>query len=191
MHSGEVARSPVPGRPSSTKFHEALLEQFSKVGLVELGLPMNYRALFRQFLNRLLLCEAMERPKPEDEVDGVDADYGAIREKLAERSQSDSIVGIIKRWNYNSRIGNIKIGVVGRETVVVKIQRSRHWQRHDFRSGAIFEAQVTDALPIFGQGPVIGVLRIGLTDEHDRVGVHEATDIINVPVRIVANRSRS
>ena len=45
---------------------------------------------------RLLLRQAVQRAETEDQVDGVDADDGAVAEQLGEDAERDAVVRVVE-----------------------------------------------------------------------------------------------
>ncbi len=60
-----------------------------------------------------------------------------------------------------------------------------HRQGHDLGLRAVLQPQVADPLPVLGEGTVVAVGAARLPDEHDGPRVHEAADVVDVPVGVV------
>jgi hypothetical protein len=61
-------------------------------------------------------------PEAPDEIDGVDADHGTVAEELSQRAQGDAVIRIIEGGNEYGGIGNIEIGLAGREALAVEVK---------------------------------------------------------------------
>src|SRR5262249_2530422 len=84
---------------------------------------------------------------------------------------------------------DVEIRVARRQTVAIEIDRSWHRQRDHFRLRSIFQPQVADALPVLGERAVVCILAILLLDQYDGPWIHEAADVVDMAVRVVAFRS--
>jgi hypothetical protein len=79
----------------------------------------------------LLLGHAMECAEAPDEVDGVDADDLAAGEEFGERVESDAVVGIVEGGDEDEAVGDVEVGVAGREALAAKDDGARHGQVDD------------------------------------------------------------
>src|ERR1035437_8247132 len=141
------------------------------------------------YSNWLLLREAVQRAEAPDQIHGGYADDGTVAEQPAQNAERHAVVRVVEGRDDDGGVADVKIRVARRQPHAVKIKRRRHRQLHDFGLAAIFEPQILDALPIFRKRTVIFVARIFFAHQHDRPGVHETADVINVAVRVVAFRA--
>ena len=83
----------------------------------------------------LLLRQAMERSQAEDEVDAVDADDLAAGEELGQGVQGDAVGGIVEGRDQDEAVGDVEVGVAGRQPLAVEDDRPGHGQGHDVEAG--------------------------------------------------------
>src|SRR5438105_11339430 len=69
---------------------------------------------------RLLLGHAVHGAKAPDKVPRIYGNNFAGREQLSENVQCDAIVGIVKSWQQDRRIADVKVGVAGGQTPSLK-----------------------------------------------------------------------
>ena len=86
------------------------------------------------------MSQAVKRPESPDKIDGMYADYRAIRNQLRKDPQGDTIVWIVKRWDEHRCVGEVEVGVTGREPLTVKDQRSGHGKGDNVWFGSVFES---------------------------------------------------
>ena len=77
-------------------------------------------------LSRLLLGQTVQGAESEDEIDGVDARYRAIFEEFSQDAKSDAIVRIIEGRHQHGLVGDVEIGVTGRQPPPIKMERRGH-----------------------------------------------------------------
>jgi hypothetical protein len=119
----------------------------------------------------------------------MDADDGTVAEQLAQNAERDAVVRVVEGRDDDGGVADVKIRVARRQPHAVKIQRRWHRQFDDFGLAAVFEPQILDAFPIFSERTVIFIARIFFADEHERFGVHESADVVNVAVRVITFRA--
>ena len=129
----------------------------------------------------------MQRAEAQDQIHGVNAHDGAVLEQLAQNAERHAVVRVVEGGDDDGGVADVKIRVAGGQPHFVEEERRWHGQFHDFGLAAVFEAQVLDALPVFGERLVIDVARIFFADEHEGFGVHETADVVNVAVGVVAD----
>ena len=74
-------------------------------------------------------------PSPQTKSTAVDADDFAVGKQLGEDAQRDAIVGIVKRGYQDEAVGDVEIGVAGRQALAVEEDWARHRQFDDVRNG--------------------------------------------------------
>ena len=119
----------------------------------------------------------------------MNADHGPVAEQPAQNAERHAVVRIVERRDDDAGVADVKIRVAGRQPHAVETERCGHRQRDHFRPAAVFQPQIPDAFPVFRERPVIFVLGIFFAHEHQRPGVHKAADVVNVAMRVVANRA--
>jgi len=136
-------------------------------------------------LRRLLLGQAVQGAQAPDQIHGMDAYHGTIPEQFAQNAQRHPVLWGVERRHDDSGVANVEIRIARRQPHPVKIQRRWHRQFDHLRPAAIFQAQIPDAFPVFGERPVICVARIVFAYQYERFGVHKPADVVNVAVGII------
>jgi hypothetical protein len=127
--------------------------------------------------------EGAEAP---DEVDGVDADDLAGGEAGGDDVESVAVVAVVEGGDEDEIVGDVEVGVAGRETLAFEDDRFGHGKLHDLE-GLVFEvAEGAEAVEVFGEGKVILVAGVGLDTGEDLVFGDEAGDVVDVAVGVVA-----
>ena len=80
---------------------------------------------------RLLLRQAVQRAEAEDEVDAVNADDLAVGEELGQGIEGDAVGRIVERRNEHEAVGDVEVGVAGRQPLAVEDDRPGHRQLDD------------------------------------------------------------
>jgi len=138
---------------------------------------------------RLLLGQAMEGAEAPDEVHGVNADDRAIGKQFRQRAKRDAVFRIVEGRDQHCRVGDIKVGVAGRQALAVEAERRRHRERNHLYPRTVFQAHSFKPFAIFLEDRVIGVAGIVLAAQHHGFGVDEAAKVIHMAVRIVAGNA--
>ena len=70
----------------------------------------------------------MQRAESPDEIDGMDTDDFAIGKKLGEYVQRDAVLGIMECGHEDESVGDIEVGITGRQALAAKYNRAWQWQ---------------------------------------------------------------
>ena len=119
----------------------------------------------------------------------MDADDFPLRKKLGKNVQRHAVVGIVEGGNQNQTVGDIEIGVTGRQALATKDHRPRHRQLDQRELLIVQRAGGFEAGKVLGQRSVVGVAGIRLDGGHNGGGSDEAADVVDVAVRVVAGDS--
>src|ERR1700683_4531478 len=147
------------------------------------GLPF---APMQSGARRLLLCQAMNGAESPDQINGMDSNYRACGEQIAENAESYTVPRIVECGHQHGRIRNVEVRVAGGEAHALEKERRRHGQLNDIYFGSVFQPCPSQALPIFFERAVVLLVRVFLTAKDDRASIHKAAQIIDVTVRIVS-----
>src|SRR6476469_4686136 len=85
----------------------------------------------------LLLGQAVERPEPPDQFATIDSDNAALRKEPGQYFHGDMIVRLIVFRDEDDRVGNVEIGVAGRENQVLPDHARWHGQCDYFERLAV------------------------------------------------------
>ena len=135
---------------------------------------------------RLLLRHAVQRAQAPDQVHAVDADHFAAGKNLGQHVQRHAVVGIVERGHQHQAVGDVEVGVAGRQALAAKDDRPRHGQLDDGELLAVGSARGLEAREILGQRRVVRVARVRLDGGDDRGRPDEAGDVVDVAVGVVA-----
>ena len=133
-----------------------------------------------------MLRHAMNRAEAKNKVAAIDADDFAIEEVFRNDVEGEAIVGIVEGRDEHEFVRDIEIGVTRGQTLLVEIDGCGH--------GEFFDAQLSAALiyALFQDGEIllkVHIVFVGLVffdDSQDRGFVHEAAEVVDVTVRVVA-----
>jgi len=135
----------------------------------------------------LLLGEAVEGAEAPDEVGAIDADDASVGEEVLQGVERGFVGGWIAiGWQENDVIGDIEIGVAGRETLAAVFDDARHGQLDDAEGSAVLIAHGFQAHEVFLEGRVVDVVGIVLESSHDGGWVHETGEVVDVTIGIIA-----
>ena len=104
--------------------------------------------------------------------------------RRASVSSAIAIVRVVERRHEHDAVGDVEVGVARRQPLAVHHHRPRERERDDAQwstAGQLEPAKVVHR-PL-----VVVVGRIRFDSEHHRLLVHEARDVVHVPVRVVAH----
>src|ERR1700691_584846 len=120
-----------------------------------------------------------------DQINGMDSDYGACGEQIAENAESYTVPRIVECRHQHGRIRDVEVCVAGGEAHALEKERRRHGQLNDVHFGSVFQPCLAQALPIFFERPVVLLTRVFLATKDDSASAHKAAQIIDVTVRVV------
>ena len=109
----------------------------------------------------------MQRAEAPDQVDAVDADDFAVGKELGESVERDAVVWIVKCGHENEAVGDVEVGVTGREALAAKDNGARHGQLDDRELLALRSARGFEAREILGEWDMVGVARDWLNRSND------------------------
>ncbi len=127
----------------------------------------------------LLHRHAVQRTEAEHQISTVNADDFARGKQLCERVERDAVVRIVERGNQHQAVGDVEIRVAGRQPLAVEVDRRGHGERDHAQAGALQQLQ------IFPQRFVVRFDDL-VDDGHHGFLIHEARQIVDVTVRVVA-----
>jgi len=137
----------------------------------------------------LLLCHAVLRAEPPDEVDCINADDLTIRKKLGENSQGNSIVRIVKCGDKDQSVGDVEVCIAGRESLVPEDYGSRQRQFNDRELFSLKGTSGLQAFEVLGKRLVVGVRCVRFDRRENRRWPDKACDVVDVPVRVIPGNS--
>ena len=130
--------------------------------------------------------EAVEGAQAPDEVYGVDAYDLAIREAGGDDVEGVAVVGVVEGGDHDEAVGDVEVGVAGREALVFEEDRRGHGE-FDYFEGLVVEvAEAAETVEVFGEGEMVFVAGVGLDTGEDFIFADEAGDVVDVAVGVVA-----
>src|SRR5688500_7940650 len=129
---------------------------------------------------RFLVRHAMDRAQTCNHVGATNADRLACRKQLAYDSERFLITRIVEDWHENHFIGDIKIGVAGRQARSLVEHRVRRRQSYDIEPAAVMTAGSLEALKILLQRSIIRVFWVACDSTEHGSGIGEARNVVNV-----------
>ena len=134
----------------------------------------------------------MDRAQTQDQVGTRQAEHPAVGKQTLEDVQSAPVVRLVIGRDQDQAVGNIKIGVAGRQPGAVRIlgqDRFRHRQADDRQPASGLVGRGPQPSQVVLQRAIIGVERVVLDRAHDGGRVHKAGDVIHMPVGVIANNA--
>jgi hypothetical protein len=134
----------------------------------------------------------MQGAETPDEVYGVDADDFAAGETGSDGVERDAVVGVVEGGDEDEGVGDVEVGVAGRETLAFEEHGRGHRELDDLEglgfgfgvAGAVAEA--AQAVEVFGEGQMVLVGGVRFDADEDGVLSYKASDVVDVAVGIVA-----
>ena len=134
---------------------------------------------------RDLLGQAVKGAQAPDQIGAVDPDDPPIRKAGSQDLGGERIVGVIETREEHDPIGDIEIGIAGRQTLSLIVERCGHGQRDHAQGRAVWQPHGTQALQIFLQGLKILIIRIMLNHRDHGVLTHKTRYIIDMSIGVV------
>ena len=132
----------------------------------------------------------MEGAEAPDEVDGVDTDDLAGGEAGGDDVERAAVVRIIEGGDEDEAVGDVEVGVAGREALTFEDDGRGHGEGDDAEGlafvGGVGAAEGVEAVEVLGEREVVLVGGVGLDTGEDGVWRDEAGDIVDVAVGVVA-----
>src|SRR5580765_3818217 len=88
-------------------------------------------------LGRLLLSNAVNRSQSPNQFRAIDPDHAPFREFFLKDIESDGIIGTPESGDEDNLIGDIEIGIAGRQSLTLLLDETRHGQFHNPQEPAI------------------------------------------------------
>ena len=146
-----------------------------------------HRCLSRDRPGRgLLLGQAVEGSQTPDEVDRVDADDLAIRERGGQNGEGLAVARVVEGRHQNHPVGNVKVRIARRQPCPLEDDRPGHRQLDDLERLAVLVSRGLQAFEVRPERLVILVRRILLDDKDHGRRVDEPGQVIDMPVGVVA-----
>ena len=132
-----------------------------------------------------MLRHAMQRSQAENQVAAGDSHHRSVAKQHSQHRERVLIVLIAKGRHQNQPIRDVEIGIARGQALAVEIHRLGHLHASDLHivSGSRAGMQ---ALQILFKRLVIDVRFIRLDHRHNGVGGGEASQIVDVAMRVVA-----
>ena len=129
----------------------------------------------------------MHRAEAPDQIDGMDADDLAVGEEAGQGVQSDAVGRVVEGRDEHEAVGDVEVGVAGREPLAFEDDRAGHRQRDDLgAAGRPGRVAARSRRRFSCERLVVRVVRVGLDDRDDRLGVDEPGEVVDVAVGVVA-----
>src|SRR5713101_2272544 len=138
---------------------------------------------------RLLLGYAVERSQAKHEIAAGNADDFTVGKQASQRVQGRAVVRIVERRHDHEFIDDIKIRIARRKPLPFEINGRGHRQAFDAQWLPSLILHRLKEREIFLEWGVVGVVRIVFHYSDDGGRVHEAREIVDVAMRIVAGDS--
>ncbi len=119
----------------------------------------------------------------------MDADDFAVRKHLGQDVQRHAVVGIVKGGHQHQAVGDVEIGIAGRQALAAEDHRARHGQLDNVNC---LPSSVRAALRrsrFSASGSWFGSLVSGSTAVTIVAGADEAGDVVDVAVGVVAGNA--
>ena len=129
----------------------------------------------------------MEGAEAPDDVGGVDADDFAVGEKGLEDIGGLVVGQAAVGWEDDLGVGDVEVGVGGREALVVVEDEVGHGHLDDGGLFAVGQTAAAEHLEVALQGLVVLVPGVVLDDGEDGVGGYEAREVVDMAVGVVAD----
>src|SRR6266513_742550 len=129
----------------------------------------------------------MERTQAPNEIDGVNSDPHAPSKCFGDSIERYAIVRIVECRYKNGAIGDVEVGVAGRQPLAVHGYRTRERNRDDFEGAGL--CGNLQAAKIICRSRVILVRGIGLVRQDHRLSRRESRDVVDVAMSVVPNRA--
>src|ERR1041385_2271510 len=126
------------------------------------GQPTNADISIAQKSGRLLLGHAVECAEAENEIAAGNADDVAVGEEAGECVECNAIVGVVEDGHEHEFIGDVEIGVTGRQALAIEVNGFGHGQRLDAQGATLLIFHGAQARQIVLQRHEIRVNAIGL-----------------------------
>lgn len=94
----------------------------------------------------------MQGSEAPDEIDRVYADNCAVGKTGGDGVEGVPVVGVVEGGNQDESVGDIEVGVAGRQTLAGKGDRCRHRQGDDFEAVPIQVSRSSQAFEVLCQG---------------------------------------
>jgi hypothetical protein len=128
----------------------------------------------------------VEGAEAENEVNAIDTNDLAIREELLESIEGDAVGRVVEDGYQYYRIGDIEIGVGGREGLPVIDHRIGHGEGDDAEGAAVEIAGAAEEAEVFLEGFVVGAGGVVFDGEGDGIGACEAGEVVDMAVGVIA-----
>src|SRR5262249_2805042 len=126
---------------------------------------------------RLLLRCAMDGAQPPDEIAAVDAYHFTAGKNAGENIQGNAVLGIVEGRNQDQVIGDVEVGVAGRQPPPFEYDRTGKRQFHDLQLTAFEVGSGAQAGEIFLQQLIIGIAASCFDRSEHRVRSDKAGDV--------------
>lgn len=133
--------------------------------------------------------DTMERTEAPDEFGGIDTDDAAIWEEFLEDCEGLWVFRALVGWDEDDLIGDIEVSVTGWEALAVVFDPARHGKFDDAEGIAVQVAEGSEPSEILLEQLIVLVRGIGFDDGDDGLGVGEAGEIVDMPVRVIPDDS--
>lgn len=132
----------------------------------------------------------MERSQAENEIYTIDRDNLPSGEAFPKNFHRKAVpVWLAKHRKQNRIVDHQIIRVACRQPFPVTENRLRHRQSPDFKWGASSGSKRAKTFEVLPESRIIGILLILLNNRHNSVGTIKPGDVINVPIRVIADNS--
>src|SRR4029077_6807217 len=131
----------------------------------------------------------MHGAKTPYEISRVDGDDFALRKKLRQGVQRDTVVGTIENRRENDSVSNVEISVACGKSAAFEDNWLRHGDLYNIEGPAVLIASGLQAAEVGAERAVIRVFRVGLDHGDHGVGRDEAGQVVDVAVGVVAQNA--
>lgn len=131
----------------------------------------------------------MEGAETPDDVGGVDADDFAVGEESLEDVGGLVVGEATVGGEDDFAIGNVEVGIGGREALVVVEDDVGHGKLHDGGLLAVGETAAVEHLEVLLQGFVVLIPGVLFDDGDDGVGRDEAREVVDMTVGVIADNA--
>src|SRR5262245_10968902 len=135
---------------------------------------------------RFLLRNAVEGAETPNQFSAVDADNAAAGKLALKDFNGFGVARVPICRDGDQSIGDVKVRVAGGKTAALVFQATGHRQFNDAERPALRVACGAEQFEILPERGVVRVVRIGLDDGHKGRRTHEAREVIDVSVGVVA-----